>query len=59
RVAAEAPGWLASHGWLLIETSENQAPLAADAFSRAGLIPHLALSAEMSATVIMGTMPPA
>jgi release factor glutamine methyltransferase len=58
RVVAGAPGWLASDGWLLIETSENQAPLAAEAFSRAGLIPHVARSAEFSATVVMGAMPP-
>lgn len=58
RVAGEAPGWLASSGWLLIETSEAQAPLATDAFSRAGLIPHVERSAEFSATVVMGTMPP-
>lgn len=57
RVVEGAPGWLASNGRLLIETSEGQAPLAADVFSRAGLIPQVAYSAELSATVIMGTMP--
>ncbi|MBO0785328.1 MAG: putative protein N(5)-glutamine methyltransferase [Actinobacteria bacterium] len=58
RVVAGAPSWLASSGWLLIETSESQAPLAAEAFSRAGLIPHVTRSAEFSATVVMGSMPP-
>lgn len=36
RVAAEAPRWLAPGGHVLIETSERQAPLLADAFSSTG-----------------------
>ena len=57
RVAAGAPGWLAPGGHLLIETSERQAPQAADAFARSGLIPRVATSEEFSATVIIGTQP--
>ena len=59
RVAAGAPGWLAPGGHLLIETSQRQAPDAADAFARAGLIPRVASSEEFSATVIIGTRPAA
>ena len=39
RVAAEAPEWLAPGGCLLVETSERQAPLAVETFTRGGLIP--------------------
>jgi release factor glutamine methyltransferase len=40
RIAAEAPRWLAPGGRLLIETSERQAPVAAEFFARAGLTPE-------------------
>jgi release factor glutamine methyltransferase len=54
RVAAEAPQWLAPGGYLLVETSEQQAPLAADAFSASGLVPLVASSADLYATVVIG-----
>lgn len=54
-VAAEAPGWLAPGGHLLIETSEGQAPLAVDAFALAGLVPRIARSRKRYATVVIGT----
>jgi release factor glutamine methyltransferase len=54
-VAASAPDWLAPGGHLLIETSEGQAPLAVDAFARTGLIPRVAHSEELDATVVIGT----
>jgi release factor glutamine methyltransferase len=57
RVAAAAPLWLAPGGHLLIETSAGQAPLAADAFAAAGLIPRVVTSDELDATVIIGTRP--
>jgi release factor glutamine methyltransferase len=59
RVAAGAPAWLAPGGHLLIETSQRQAPEAADTFARSGLIPHVASSEGHSATVIIGTRPAA
>ena len=37
RVADGAPEWLAAGGSLLVETSEDQAPQALEAFARAGL----------------------
>ena len=58
RVAAGAPLWLAPGGHLLVETSERQAPLAAEAVGRDGLIPRVARSARLSATVVIGTRRP-
>ena len=58
RVAAGAPLWLAPGGHLLVETSERQAPLAAEAVGRDGLIPRVAHSARLNATVVIGTRPP-
>ena len=59
RVAAGAPDWLAPGGHLLIETSERQAPLATAAFQASGLSPRVATSADLSATVLIGTLEPA
>jgi release factor glutamine methyltransferase len=58
RVAAGAPLWLAPGGHLLVETSERQAPRAAEAVGRDGLIPRVAHSARLNATVVIGTRPP-
>jgi release factor glutamine methyltransferase len=58
RVATGAPDWLAPGGHLLIETSERQAPLAAAAFQSSGLSPRVATSADLSATVLIGTLTP-
>jgi release factor glutamine methyltransferase len=55
RVTAAAPLWLAPGGHLLVETSEQQAPQAAEIFARSGLIPRVASSGEMNATVVIGT----
>jgi release factor glutamine methyltransferase len=54
RVAAEAPRWLAPGGHLLTETSESQAPHAAEALAAAGLAPRVATSEDMQATVVIG-----
>jgi release factor glutamine methyltransferase len=56
RVAAAAPQWLAPGGCLLSETSERQAPAAVEALARSGLLPRRATSAELNATVVIGTM---
>jgi release factor glutamine methyltransferase len=58
RVAAGAPLWLAPGGHLLVETSERQARRAAEAFGRDGLIPRVARSGRLNATVVIGTRPP-
>jgi release factor glutamine methyltransferase len=57
RVAAGAPLWLTPGGHLLIETSERQAPQTAETFTRNGLIPRVASSGELNATVVIGTRP--
>ncbi|MET8409657.1 putative protein N(5)-glutamine methyltransferase [Streptomyces sp. NPDC005195] len=57
RVADEAPRWLAPGGSLLVETSEPQAPRAVEVFARSGLIAALAVSDELYANVVIGTMP--
>ncbi|HXP18572.1 MAG TPA: putative protein N(5)-glutamine methyltransferase [Streptosporangiaceae bacterium] len=59
RVIEAAPLWLALGGHLLVETSERQAPHAAEAVARSGLIPRVASSEELSATVVVGTRPAA
>ena len=56
RVAAGAPLWLASGGYLLIETSERQVPLASEAFTDSGLTVRVATSDELNATVVIGTL---
>lgn len=55
RVVAAAPLWLAPGGHLLVETGEHQAPQTVDAFARACLVPRVARSAELDATVVIGT----
>jgi release factor glutamine methyltransferase len=57
RVASAAPDWLAPGGHLLVETSAEQAPAAAQAFAEAGLVPQVATSEDLDATVIIGTQP--
>jgi release factor glutamine methyltransferase len=55
RVAAGAPGWLVPGGHLLIETSERQAPSAGAAFVASGLRMRVESSADLNATVVIGT----
>jgi release factor glutamine methyltransferase len=55
RVTAAAPRWLAPGGHLLVETTERQAPQAADILAGGGLIPRVASSGELNATVVIGT----
>jgi release factor glutamine methyltransferase len=54
-VAAEAPEWLASGGTLIIEISNQQAPVAAGLFKDAGLVPRIVHSQKRQATVVLGT----
>ena len=56
RVAAEAPGWLAPGGHLLVETSERQAPLAEAAFVASGLTARVVSSEGLGATVVIGRL---
>jgi release factor glutamine methyltransferase len=57
RVTDAAARWLAPGGHLLVETSERQAPHAVAAFARGGLVPRVAVSAELYATVVIGARP--
>jgi release factor glutamine methyltransferase len=57
RVTAAAPLWLAPGGSLLVETSERQAPRAAEGVARSGLVPRVASSEELNATVVIATGP--
>jgi release factor glutamine methyltransferase len=57
RVASEAPQWLASGGHLFVESSEEQAELAAAVFGANGLSASIAHSEEFNSTVITGTLP--
>jgi len=55
RVVACAPVWLSPGGHLLVETSERQAPHLVEAVVRSGLIPRVASSDELNATVVTAT----
>ncbi len=55
RVAAGARQWLAPGGSLLVETSAEQAPRAVEIFGVEGLAARVATSAELEATVVVGT----
>jgi release factor glutamine methyltransferase len=59
RVAAPASEWLAPGAHLLTETSERQAPQAAEIMAGSGLAAHVATSDELNATVVTGTRPAA
>src|ERR1700733_4755774 len=55
RVAAEAPGWLAAGGTLLVETSGQQAPAMTRAVTAGGLTARVSGCAEYGATVVTGS----
>lgn len=55
RVAAQAPDWLAPSGRLLVEMSEEQAPLVAEIFLDAGMLASVSESEEYYATIVVGT----
>jgi release factor glutamine methyltransferase len=48
-----APAWLAPGGHLLTEVSDRQAAAASVAVAAAGLVPRLASSADLGATVLI------
>lgn len=54
RAAAEAPGWLAAGGHLLVETSDRQAPVMADAMAAAGLAPQVVSCEDYESVVVAG-----
>jgi release factor glutamine methyltransferase len=54
RVAAQAAGWLAPGGSLLIETSDRQAALTAAAMAEAGMSARIVSDDNLDATVVIG-----
>jgi release factor glutamine methyltransferase len=54
RVAAQAPQWLSLPGVLLIETSEQQAPLTAAAVAAAGLTATVVTDEDWAAAAVIG-----
>jgi release factor glutamine methyltransferase len=59
QVVAGAALWLAPGGHLLVETAQGQAPQTVETVARNGLIPRVARSDELDATVVIGTRPAA
>jgi release factor glutamine methyltransferase len=57
RVVAEAPGWLAPGGAVLVETSRSQEGRTTAAMAGAGLVATLRHDPEIDATVAVGRMP--
>ncbi len=57
RAAAEAPGWLAPGGVMLVETSGQQAGSMVKALTSAGLLARVHHDDEMGATVVSGMLP--
>lgn len=55
RMVAESPRWLAPGGRLLVETSEDQAPVLVQAITRAGLIPSVESVDELDCTVVVAS----
>jgi release factor glutamine methyltransferase len=58
RLAAEAAAWLAPGGTLLIETSDDQTDLTAEAFRAGGLHPTVLEDLDRDATVVAGMVAP-
>lgn len=57
RVAADASQWLSPGGHLLVEVSEEQAPLSAAIFENHGLTARVEASEEHDATIVIATRP--
>jgi release factor glutamine methyltransferase len=59
RVVQGAPTWLAAGGSVLFETSDRQQAEAVTVVRAAGLLPRVARSDELGATVVLGLSRPA
>jgi release factor glutamine methyltransferase len=57
RVIADAAGWLAPAGTLLIETSEGQSPVTAGLLAAAGFAVEVERSDDWDSTVAIGRLP--
>jgi len=58
RAVDQAPSWLTPGGHMLIETSRAQAGRTVDLFTRRGFVARVATSAELDATVVVGSWRP-
>jgi release factor glutamine methyltransferase len=56
RLLAGAPGWLRAGGFVAVETGDRQAEPAAEAFTRAGLVPSVVTDDDLGATVVTGVL---
>jgi release factor glutamine methyltransferase len=56
RVITSSTRWLAPSGHLLVESSKRQAPQLVETLAGAGLIPRVATSDELNATIVIGTL---
>jgi release factor glutamine methyltransferase len=54
RTVNGAPGWLAPHGHLLVETSQRQSSIATEALRRAGFTARVVRDEDLDATVVVG-----
>ena len=54
RVVAQAPAWLAPGGWLLVETSRQQAAGTTAAFLAAGLTAEVVRAEDVDGTAVVG-----
>jgi release factor glutamine methyltransferase len=57
RACAEAPGWLAPGGFLIVEASERQSAALARVMTGAGLTGNVHTDEDMGATVVTGSRP--
>jgi release factor glutamine methyltransferase len=57
RVITSAPRWLAPSGHLLVESSKRQAPQLVETVAGTGLMPRVATSDELAATIVIGSLP--
>ncbi len=56
RVVAQAPDWLAPGGWLLVETSQEQASGTSGAFRAAGLTAQVIRDDDVDGTAVAGRL---
>jgi release factor glutamine methyltransferase len=53
-IVADATRWLAAGGHVLVETSDRQAPRVVELMARYELVPRVAISEDLDATVVIG-----
>jgi release factor glutamine methyltransferase len=57
RTVAGAPAWLARSGYLMIETSQDQAPVVAGLMAGRGLLARVSHDDDLDGTVVIGQLP--